>query len=262
MSTEYHDLAQSLKPAEPAPEPEVVADPTPEPVADQVATPEPEVDEDQALADDESTEPTEPEPVKRDKAAEKRIAKLVKEREQLKGQLALYQSQGEQPIQAQSLEIDPALPDPNHYPEGVNDLDYRLDVRDYQREQVRKAQSFQSKLQEAVTKYPDLQDLIEADQSRTNPTMAALVQESEVGVDLFHFLMSNPDVANKIASMGPTATAKEIGRIEAKLEEKAKATTPATVKKTVTPPPAPITPVKSSKAAAQTSRPALRYTVY
>jgi hypothetical protein len=138
-------------------------------------------------------------------------------------------------------------------------LDYRLDLREHQRAVIKKDQDFKAKIAEAVQKDPTLQELIAEDKSAVNPTMADLIKDSDRGVELFSFLMANPALSNKIAAMSPTMTAKEIGRIEAKLEEKAKATSPATSKKVVTPP-APINPVKSSKSVAPKS--STKYTVY
>ena len=238
----------------------------PEPVEPDTTTEE-EVSEDEALASDEETETqVEPEPTKqpRSKAAEKRIAKLVKEREQLKGQLALIQNnqQPSQPVQSQPIDpvtIDPTFPNPANYRDGVNDLDYRLDIRDYQREQAKKDTNFKTAIKAAVEKYPDLPELIEEDASRTNATMAQMIKESPVSVDLFYYLMANPEVSNKIADMTPTQSAKEIGKIEAKLEDKAKTATPSAKKAASLP--APITPIKSTKAAG-TSLKQTRYTVY
>jgi len=245
----------------------------PEPVASDTTKEEEvevEVSEDAVLASDEenqeNTEVQADEPAKqpRSKAAEKRIAKLVKEREQLKGQLALIQNnqQPSQPVQSQPIDpvtIDPTFPNPANYRDGVNDLDYRLDIRDYQREQAKKDTNFKTAIKAAVEKYPDLPELIEEDASRTNATMAQMIKESPVSVDLFYYLMANPEVSNKIADMTPTQSAKEIGKIEAKLEDKAKTATPSAKKAASLP--APITPIKSTKAAG-TSLKQTRYTVY
>jgi len=277
MPTEYLDLNAELakaQAAKTAPEVPATPDPTPatneevetpvasEPTTEVTETPESELsDEEKALADDETAAS---EPVKddhRDRAAEKRIAKLIKEREQLKGKLSLYEQQHQSTPEASQelpLIIDTDVPNPANYVNGVDDLDYRLDLREYQREQVKKDQSFKEQIQSAFVKYPDLQGLIEADEAKTNPTMAALIKESPVAVDLFHFLMSNPDVSNKIAAMSPAQSAREIGKLEAKLEDKVKVTTPTPKK--VTPPPAPINPVKSSTSVAPSNK--LKYTVY
>jgi len=215
-------------------EPTVESEPTTEPTEDEVlASEEPE------------TEEAESEPAKhRSKAAEKRIAKLIKEREQLKGQLALLNNT--KPVEIPTYnETDPNLPNPANYPDGENDLDYRLDVREYQRNEAKKTETFRTKLQEAMTTYPDLPDLIEADEAKTNATMISIIKDSSLSVELFYFLMSNPDISNKIAKLSPAMSAKELGKIEAKLE--AKATTPTKTVPVKKPLPPPISPVKATK---------------
>ena len=271
MSDQYEDLSATLAAVKQARETPVETEPSvalevQEPVESDPTTPpdpsEEEVSEEAALAADEDETPAETvesDTTHRSKAAEKRIAKLVREREQLKGQLALYQAQPTTQTQQPQYVADPSAPDPANYPEGVNDLDYRLDLRDHQRNAVKRDQEFKAKIQDAIKLDPGLQELIAEDRSATNPTMAELIMDSDRGVELFSFLMANPELSNKIAAMSPTQTAKEIGRIEAKLEEKAKATSPVTTKK-VTPLPAPITPVKSSKTVVP--KQSTQYTVY
>jgi hypothetical protein len=243
---------------------EVESDPT-KPVTNEVSESEP--DEDAILAnqeeseeadkDDETKSEAESDSAKhRSRAAEKRIAKLVKEREALRGQLALFQQQMTQGYSQQEAylppaALDPSFPDPNKYPEGENDLDYKLDVREYQREQAKKDAEWKGKVKEAITKYPDLPELIEADEAKSNPTMVQLIKDSPVSVELFYHLMAHPEVSNKIADMSPAQSAREIGKIEARLEaekeSKAKTTTTAPVKKAL---PSPLSPVKPTKTAA------------
>jgi len=283
MPSDYFDLdAEKAKvlAAKTAPEPVPAPPAPPEPVTsatnEEVETPvasepttevaeiptEGDISEDAVLASEEpvvDSEPTKED--HRDRAAEKRIAKLIKEREQLKGKLSLYEQQNQSPTteaQFEPVAIDTNVPNPANYAEGADDLDYRLDLREYQREQIKKDQTFKEQIQTAFVKYPDLPGLIEADEAKTNPTMAQLIKESPVAVDLFHFLMSNPEMSNKIAAMSPAQSAREIGKIEAKLEDKAKVTAPAPTKKT--PPPAPISPIKSSTSVAPSNK--LKFTVY
>ena len=277
MSSEYHELSEVMnKSKEPATtEPEKSAEPEVQEAVESDTTPttpevEEEVSEEAALAESEedtTTEtPVEPESTQhRSKAAEKRIAKLIREREQLKGQLALYQqtTQPQEQVITQQ-EIDLNLPNPDNYALGTDDIDYRLDLREHQRNQLRKTQDFQARIAEAAKNDPELKEMMEEDVAthRTlppNATTIELLKESPVSVELFRFLIANPDIANSISKMSPTQTAREIGKIEIKLEEKAKVTAPSTTKKTVALPP-PISPTKSSKAV--TPKPSLKYSVY
>ena len=127
MSSEYHNLGDKDK-VEDVIEPSVVPEEVQnqETESDPVDEPEVSEEEDAILASDElpesEDEETESEPVKnthRSAAAEKRIAKLVKEREQLKGQLALYQQSQQGQEQVQPVIEDLGLPNPENYPGGI-----------------------------------------------------------------------------------------------------------------------------------------------
>lgn len=69
--------------------------------------------------------------------------------------------------------------------------------------------------------------------------VAELIKDSEVGPEILLYLHENPEIANTIAALSESQRAKEIGRIEAKLEKSASSESkpkPVTVSKA--PPPA------------------------
>jgi len=217
--------------------------------------------ENQALAEEEPEEKPEPKKPHRDLKAEARIAKLIKEREQLKGQLAAIRQSGHVPPPnapiAQAAPVDPEAPNPANYPDGEKDIDYRVDVKFYQQEQRRKMESFERQKQEALMKHPDLPELLEMDSERVqsgiqtaNPTVFNLLMRSEVSGDLWHYLLANSDEAIRIAKMDPVSTAREIGKIEAKLmlPEPAQPA-PAATKKPLPPPPKPVKTTKPNTVA-------------
>lgn len=189
----------------------------------------------------------------RDTKAEARIAKLIRERERLKGQLdAIRQTRQVEvsPTEAVPALVDPDAPNPANYPEGDKDIDYKVDAKLYQRDMAQKQAAFRTQQQEMLKKFPDMKDLLEMDAERVNsgirtanPTVVRLIQESDVSGDLWHYLLANSDEAIRIAEMDPLRTAKEIGKIEMKLA------TPELVPE-VKPRkqlPAPINPVKTTK---------------
>jgi hypothetical protein len=197
----------------------------------------------------------------RDIPAEKRIAKVIKEREEarLKEQQAnaerdRFQEELETLRRSKQVEptIDPEAPNPANYPEGDKDIDFRVDTKLYQRDQSQKAKAFQSHLQELVAKHPDAKEFLEMDVQRNrsgiptaNAAVSKLIQESENPIELRYYLLSNSDEAIRIARMDPLQTAKAIGRIEANLE--APQLVPETEVKPKKPLPTPITPVKATK---------------
>jgi hypothetical protein len=255
-TTGYEDMNTALT-AAPVPETvetqEIPAPPeeveTPEVVAETT-----EEAENAALAAEETTETPidegaapEAEEHKRSKAAEKRIAELVKQREQLKGQIAaLSQNKPPQPVVPM---VDPmAPPDPASY---TDEIDYKVDFKLWERDRKAKDAAFHRQMTEITVKYPDLPELIEAANvldtqgiPTANPTMGALIKELDDPGDLYHYLLSHSDEAVQIARMGPLQTAKAIGKIEAKLS--APPVKPPEPPKKPLPPP--ITPVKTGKA--------------
>ena len=191
-------------------------------------------------------------PKKRDHA-EARIAKLVKEKERLKGQLDALRNQGQpHSVQVNEPVFDPDAPNPANYPNGERDDDYRIDMKFYQRDFQTRVGTFQAQKQAMLAKYKDeLPELIEMDQERvasgiktSSPTVFKLILESEQSGELWHYLLANSDEAISIARMDPIRAAKAIGRIEAKLiTDEPDSDEPVQQKRTL---PAPIKPVKTT----------------
>lgn len=100
-------------------------------------------------------------------------------------------------------------------------------------------ENFEKQSREAAKKYSDWQQVAMAEHVPYSPTSAKLVMESELAGDLAYHLGMNPDVAERLAKLGdsdPTACAREIGKLEAKLA----ADPPA---QSATKAPAPVKPV-------------------
>jgi len=196
----------------------------------------------------------------RDTKAEKQIAKLVRERERLKGQLEATRNQARQPVTQETF-IDLDAPNPLNYANGENDIDFRVDAKLYQRDKQKKINNFQEIQKEIIKKYEDTTELLEMDAERVasgiktaSPMMAKLVYDSPIPGELWHYLLANSDEAIKITQMDPIKTAVTIGRIEAKLENEIKENKESKeiskevntkIKKVL---PTPPNPVKSNKA--------------
>ena len=249
MSDEVQDFnafltAEAEKPAET----QETSAPPEEVEAPVVAEETPEEAENAALAAEEATEieaAPEAEEHKRSKAAEKRIAELIKQRSRLEGQVAALSQQRTQVPVAPA--IDPmSPPDPKTY---TDEIDYKVDLKLWERDQRTKDEAFRTKQADAIAKHPDLPELIEADAARNaqgiptaNPTMVNLIKGSDIAGDLWHHLLAHPDLATRIARMDPINTALEIGMIKAQL------TTPPAkpAEPSKKPLPAPIAPVKTT----------------
>jgi len=88
---------------------------------------------------------------------------------------------------------------------------------------------------------PDFFDKVAANDLPISPPMAIAIKTSENGPAVAYHLATNPDEARRLAALDPIAQVREVGRLEAKLEQPASPNTPNT--KTVSdapPPPQPL----------------------
>jgi hypothetical protein len=93
-----------------------------------------------------------------------------------------------------------------------------------ERTQAEKAATFEAKVTEFAKSKPDYYEKVMAPTLPINQAMAEVIRESDLGPQVAYYLAENPDKAIAISRLSPTAAAREIGRIEARLEvEKAKA---------------------------------------
>lgn len=102
----------------------------------------------------------------------------------------------------------------------------------------RNAQSlreFNERAEKTRAKYPEYDDLFE--RASISEAMVPSILESENGPDIVVYLGKNPDVARRLYNLNPTQAAREIGKIEAKLDDLLQS-------KTVTEAKPPLNPVK------------------
>lgn len=93
--------------------------------------------------------------------------------------------------------------------------------------------------EEAMDKYADFKQVAYNPQIPITQVMAETIRESGVGPDIAYYLGSNPQEAHRISGLPPHLQAKEIGKLELRLE------TNPPAKKTSTAP-APISPITPS----------------
>lgn len=230
---------------------------------------EPEVQEEvseQALTEEtvnESVSPTDEVDHGEDTTAErknngvqKRINELVREREDWKRQAQFFAERvrsDEQPQEAPKAKSDapPKSDDFDSYDEYIDALtDYktqkaiesqmqgarerRQQAQVQQQEQAR-VQSIQKTIADGRGKYDDFDAVALSGTSPITDYMASAIAESDIGADLAYYLGKNPDQAQQIAEMSPTASIRAIGKLEAKVEaqlvqSKEKSNAPAPIK--------------------------------
>ena len=215
----------------------------------------PEVTPEALTPEAESSPAVQPEPVQpsEEDLVRKRIDKIVWQREEARREAEHWKKQA----QAVKPEPKPEFVDPNK--PNVNDPkfssydEYTEALAEWKIEQrLQKAHSeyqtrtesekrneslkvFNERADKVRTKYPDYDELFE--NANVSEAMAGTILESENGPEIVVYLSKNPDVANRIAMLSPTQAAREIGKIEAKLDS-------LLVTKTVTDASPPLNPVK------------------
>lgn len=223
------------------------------------ATPETEVTGEAPNAAESAPASPEPAAPERDKVQE-RFDKLTREKyDALRAaDTERYQRERlEAELQALKTKPDPVVPDtlPTLEQFEYDEAKYRVALAAYykaearkevdtvfkEREQQQRAQertsNFQKRQAEFIASKPDY-----AEKVLSNPTlpitesMRDALLDSELGPQVAYYLAENVDKASAIAQLPPIAQAREIGRIEARLEA-AKASPPPSVSKAPPPPP-------------------------
>lgn len=189
--------------------------------------------------------------------ARKRINKLVWQREEAKREADYWRSQAQRPAPAaeQPKPANNGRPDVNdpkwkNYEEYTEALaewtaDRKIEARitaDRETSQQRNKQqrlsdalsSFNEKAEKARDKYPDYDELF--DSAIISEAMSEPILTSDNGPEIAVFLAKNPDIARKLYRLSPVDAAREIGKIEAKLDDAPETTTSNT--------PPPIKPVR------------------
>lgn len=108
--------------------------------------------------------------------------------------------------------------------------------REAEKERSTILEAYHDREEEARGKYNDFEQVAYNPTTRITAVMAETIQASEIGPDLAYHLGSNPKEAERISKLSPFLQAKEIGKLEAKLQA-----TPPVPKVSSAPPP--ITPV-------------------
>lgn len=201
---------------------------------------------------------------KKGKGLDKRFAELTREREEakayanaqaqkaaeLEARLAEFEKSKPQPQEPQNLE-SPRPENFDTYDAYIDALtDYKLDLREKNKEaekakqeQLSKEQEiiklFEERKQAAAAKYADFDEVIaSARDIDVTPAMESYVIESEYGPEVAYFLAKNKDLAAEISQMSYVKAIASLGKIEAQFEKSSGAETK------VTSAPKPVTPLK------------------
>ena len=207
----------------------------------EVETPEPEKAEPEKDEEAEpQTEDSSDEPPKKAKGVQKRIDELVRQREEYR---TLFEQERQEkarllemvqtPQKRQEVTGKPEISqfeDHDQYLEAL--ADWKVQARlaeegnrraelERQRAAEQQQVAFRERLAKAADKYDDFHSVVTAD-VRISEAVGDAIKDSEVGPDLMYFFGKNPDEARRISALNPVAATREIGRIEARIEEASK----------------------------------------
>ena len=200
---------------------------TPETTVETAEAPTPEV------AEPSPATPKDPVQLSEEDQVRKRIDKIVWQREELRRENEHLRRIAEQHKAVAVPEAaDPTKPQIGQfqsfeeYTEAL--AEWKVDSRikkaqeDFnqrsQKEHFEKARlSYEQRADKVREKFPDYDDLFE--RAPISEAMAPTIMESEQGPELVVYLAKNPDVARKLFHLNPTQAARELGKIEARLDD-------------------------------------------
>ena len=217
-------------------------------------------------AENEAEVTEEPKPKPR---LEKRIDKIVKEREQAK-QDAAYERQKREEIEARLKEFESAArpkveanrdekPKPDQfvdafeYAEALADWSAENAVMRARQEDTEKKlaeernkviEGWNVRLNATKAELPDYEEMVASSDVVVSDQVRDAILESDVGPRILYHLAENPDIAEKISKSSLITALREIGKLEAKFEKtEPKEVKPVAVKSKA---PAPISPLKAT----------------
>jgi hypothetical protein len=117
-----------------------------------------------------------------------------------------------------------------------------------------KAATFQTRAQEFAKSRPDFTEHATDPTLPVNPTMAEVIRDSEIGPELLYWIGQNREQAASIYDLPPHLAARELGRIEARLEaQKEAAKRPPVNQVSKAPPPPPTVEATDSAGVVRTT---------
>jgi hypothetical protein len=233
--------------------PAVVIPAIPEPTAAAPAEPVVNAEATESAPEQEHKAESAAERHERESKAEKRIAKLIYQRETAKARAdhleALVNQKTVSNQEGGQAGKQDGRPEQKNFDTAEDFVEALTDWKLAQRDQKSKAQDVQKSQQAAAQKAEKMFSAAEslgnfdrdefAEKVRVTDVMADAILDSDMGAKLLVHFNANPDEATRIANLSPARQAAEIGKLEAKL---------STVIPKVSKAPPPIDPIGGGKA--------------
>lgn len=175
--------------------------------------------------DDEEVE--QPKAKKKDRL-QSRFDKLTGEIYELKAKLAEKETAKTVAVKTEGKPTLDSFDSLEEFQEALTD--WKLDQRAAQAKQAennKRATEQQKQVKERIdaakTKYEDFEEVALDPDLTVSPAMFEAMMDSDLGADVLYFLGNHPEEASRISKLSPASAAREIGKIEVKLEAKPKA---------------------------------------
>ena len=165
-----------------------------------------------------------------DRAISKRLAREQRKWEREQNQ----RTQERSPV----AEVDPLQYETNEQ-YALALAEKMLEQREQAKQNAELLETYHDREEDARAKYDDFEQVVYNPRLTVTDAMAQAIQAADNGPDIAYHLGSNPKEAERIARLSPLLQAREIGKIEAKLDA-----APPAIKQT-TRAPQPINPVAS-----------------
>lgn len=236
--------------------------PTPEATPVEQADPAPP----ETPADDPASKPHKNEKIERRfseltqkrREAEAAAAAAAEEARQLREKLAQYEKPP-QPAQPEDAAPDPAkYQDPFEYAKDLAEYSARKALENREKQEIQRRQqeaqeaatrSWEERVERAKAEIPDFQEMVESSEVAVSDQVRDAIMDSDVGPQILYYLADNPEKAKSIGEMTVAKALRELGKIEASIEAKAKPVDKTPVPaKVASKAPEPITPIRGGTA--------------
>lgn len=163
------------------------------------------------------------------KGVKSRIDKLVREREDARREAEHYRRLAEEKATPPKKEEPPKQDDFESYEDYISALtayNTRLETRKILDEERARTQAAErdrqvaERFESARKRFADFDEVV--NNGRAAEHVIDIIGESELVAELAYHLGKNPETARKLSAMTPTAAAREIGKIEARIHDRLK----------------------------------------
>lgn len=222
------EAEEARKAGKPAEEPEAEPEEAEEAAEGEEAKGEEQEEPEQEAGESEESEEEKPRRRRRRSRRDRALAELRRENEEIRRQLEEMR-QSRRPAEPREQDF----PDYSDYlrardefsreqgrREASAEAEKQREAAERQRAQTAMQERARKFTEDGQAKYGDFfQVALNSDNFDPSPEVAQVILDSDRAVDVAYYIGKHPDVAERLEAMTPTQAAREIGRIEARLDQ-------------------------------------------